>query len=125
MPYGRLTRPYFKLRTCPVSTFDVCTVTCDFRYMTERQTAAFKGVEFIQANLTREASIDKAFTRDSASFDYVFNCAGLTTYGQDVSVYKESVFDLSIKCATAAAQRGCQRFIELSTAQVYAADKVP
>ncbi|EDQ91442.1 uncharacterized protein MONBRDRAFT_15331 [Monosiga brevicollis MX1] len=92
-------------------------------YLTARQQAAFEKVDFQQGNLTRDATIQKAFARDGGAFDFVFNCAGLTTYGQAPEVYQESVFDLSVKCARAAAQSGCRRFIELSTAQVYAADK--
>jgi len=95
-------------------------------YLTPRQQAAFAQVEFKQANLTREATIDKAFEREGgASFDYVFNCAALTKYGQENDVYQESVFDLSVKCAHAAAKFKCKRFIELSTAQVYSSDKKP
>jgi nucleoside-diphosphate-sugar epimerase len=82
-------------------------------------------VEFKQANLTREAMIDKAYEREGgAAFDYVFNCAALTKYGQEEVVYQESVYDLSVKCARAAAKFKCKRFVELSTAQVYASDKV-
>lgn len=97
-------------------------------YLTPQQAAAFEKVEFVQANLTRDASIAKAFARDAGSggspFDIVINCAGMTQYGQEAAVYKEGVFDLSIACAKAAAAAGCRRFVELSTAQVYAADKV-
>eukprot|EP00045_Choanoeca_perplexa_P011321 m.119446 g.119446 ORF g.119446 m.119446 type:complete len:363 (+) comp15591_c0_seq2:111-1199(+) len=92
-------------------------------YLTDRQKAAFEKVEFIQGNLTRDASIDKAFAKEGEAFDYVFNCAGMTMYGQSDSVYQESVYDLSVKCAQKAAAVGCKRFVELSTAQVYAADK--
>lgn len=83
-------------------------------------------MEFKQLDLTRDAKVDKAFEREGGTppFDYVFNCAALTKYGQDDAVYQEAVYDLSLKCARAAAKGKCKRFIELSTAQVYASDKV-
>lgn len=93
-------------------------------YLTPRQQAAFDKIEFVQANLAKDAFVDKAFARDQGPFDFVFNCAAMTKFGQDELVYQENVYDVSIKCAKKAAETGCKRFIELSTAQVYAADKV-
>ena len=94
-------------------------------YLTPQQKAAFEKVEYMQANLARDASVAKVFKRDGdARFDFVINCAALTKYGQDEVVYEESVFTLSTKCARAAAAQGCARFIELSSAQVYDSDKV-
>ena len=44
-------------------------------------------VQFIQGNLSNAASIAKCFTReDGREFDYVFNCAAETKYGQDEPV---------------------------------------
>lgn len=95
-------------------------------YLTPQQKAAFEKVEYMQANLARDASVAKVFKRDGdARFDFVINCAALTKYGQDEVVYEESVFTLSTKCARAAAAQGCARFIELSSAQVYDSDKKP
>jgi nucleoside-diphosphate-sugar epimerase len=51
------------------------------RYLTDRQKTAFEKVEFIQGNLTRDASIDKAFAKEGDAFDYVFNCAGMVMAG--------------------------------------------
>lgn len=94
-------------------------------YLTERQQAAFDKVEFVQANLAKDAFVAKAFNREAGPFDMVFNCAAMTKFGQDELVYQENVFDVAIKCAKKAAELGCKRFIEISTAQVYAADKKP
>ncbi|EGD81082.1 hypothetical protein PTSG_11027 [Salpingoeca rosetta] len=94
-------------------------------YLTPRQQAAFDKVEFVQANLAKDAFVAKAFAREAGPFDYVFNCAAMTKFGQDELVYQENVVDLSCKCARKAAELGCKRFVELSTAQVYAADKKP
>lgn len=92
-------------------------------YLSPRQAAAFEKVEFIQANLSREPSLSKAFADDGGAFDYVFNCAGLTKYGQVDQVYQENIFDLSVNCAKKAAETGVKKFIEISTAQIYSADK--
>ena len=39
-------------------------------------------MEFVQGNLSREQSVAKAFTKDDSKFTHVFNCAGMTKYGQ-------------------------------------------
>ncbi len=54
----------------------------------------------------------------------MFNCAGITKCGQDDDVYKENVLQISVLCSAEAGRRNVRRFVELSTAHVYAADKV-
>jgi len=51
--------------------------------------------------------------------------AGETKYSQTDEVYKENIIDVSTTCANAAAKAGVSRFVEVSTAQVYDADKKP
>lgn len=83
-------------------------------------------VEYAQGNLTSPASIAKVFALDGgAKFNIVFNLAAETKYGQTDAVYAEKVLDLSVKCATEAAKVKVDRFIEISTAQVYEAGKKP
>eukprot|EP00054_Salpingoeca_dolichothecata_P016831 m.99277 g.99277 ORF g.99277 m.99277 type:complete len:365 (-) comp22163_c0_seq1:351-1445(-) len=94
-------------------------------YLNPKQEAAFEKVEYVQANLAKAPSIEKAFTHADGEFDYVFNCGAMTKYGQEALVYEENVFNLAIGCAKEAAKRGVKRFVEVSTAQVYAADKKP
>ena len=57
-------------------------------------------------------------------FTLVFNCAGMAKYGQEKIIYEENIYGLSMTCAREAARRNVQRFVELSTAQVYSGDKV-
>ena len=46
----------------------------------------------MQGNLSKQATVSKAFTLDDgAHFDVVFNCAAVTKYGQDDVVYKEVI----------------------------------
>ncbi|KAI8923727.1 hypothetical protein BC831DRAFT_469701 [Entophlyctis helioformis] len=97
-------------------------------YLSEAQKKVFADpkVEFKQANLVNAASAEKAFTRDDGSqYDYVFNCAAETKYGQAEEVYDEKVFQLSTTVGKEAAKRGIKVFVELSTAQIYEAGKKP
>jgi len=93
-------------------------------YLSAAHKASFESpnVEYMQGNLVNDASIAKIYTSDSP-FDVVFNLAAETKYGQVVSVYKEKVLDLAVKCANEAVKRGVGRFVEVSTAQVYSPDK--
>ncbi|KAK3728621.1 hypothetical protein QZH41_011712, partial [Actinostola sp. cb2023] len=67
-------------------------------------------------------SVEKAFL-DNDGFDFCFNLAGETKFGQSKEVYEAGVYKLSINCAKEAAKQNIKRFIELSTAQVYSSDK--
>jgi len=82
-------------------------------------------VSFKQANLAREAMVDKVFDEMGDKYDFVINLAGETKYSQTEEVYKENILDVSSTCAKAAAKRGVKRFIEMSTAQVYDSGKKP
>jgi len=81
-------------------------------------------VDYKQVNLARTATINKIFEGETV-FDFVVNCAGETKYSQGEVVYKENILDVSVTAATAAAQRGVKRYIEISTAQVYESSKKP
>lgn len=82
-------------------------------------------VEFRQCNLTADAGVNKAFQLESGKFEIVFNLAAETKYGQTDEVYAEKVLGLSKKVAEAAARYGANRYIEVSTAQVYSEGKKP
>lgn len=96
-------------------------------FLGEEHQAAFNNpiVEYQQGNLTSPASIAKIFTLEGGKFNLVFNLAAETKYGQTDAVYAEKVLDLSVKVATEAAKQKVDRFIEVSTAQVYEAGKKP
>lgn len=82
-------------------------------------------VETMQGNLTSADSVAKIYTLAGGKFNIVFNLAAETKYGQTDAVYAEKVHDLHMKVATEAAKQGVDRFIEVSTAQVYEAGKKP
>jgi len=88
---------------------------------------AFNHVEYMQGSLTSAASITKVFTapEGGGKWNLVFNLAAETKYGQTESVYQEKVLDVSVKCGLEAAKVGVDKFIEVSTAQVYEAGKKP
>jgi len=99
----------------------------DLAGLSKKQSEIFKSdlVEFKQSNLAREATIGKVFDTADGKWDFVFNCAGETKYSQTDEVYKENIIDLSTTCGNAAAKAGVSRFVELSTSQIYDADKKP
>jgi len=94
-------------------------------FLGQEHQAAFDNpsVEFMQGNLTSADSVAKIYTLPEGKFNIVFNLAAETKYGQTDAVYAEKVLDLSVKVATEAAKRGTDKFIEVSTAQVYEASK--
>lgn len=93
-------------------------------YLTPRQQEAFKKVEFKQGNLVSAPSTEAAFTKDDKTpWTWVINLAGETKYGQTDEVYNEKVHNLSVNCGKTAAKFKSGVFIEVSTAQVYDADK--
>jgi len=96
-------------------------------FLGETFSPAFDQIEYVQGSLTSNASIAKCFApaEDGSKWNYVFNLAAETKYGQTDAVYQEKVLDVSVKCATEAAKNGVDRFIEVSTAQVYEAGKKP
>jgi len=99
----------------------------DLAGLSKKQQEIFKGdtVEFKQANLAREAMVNKVFDETEGKWDFVFNLAGETKYSQTKEVYKENIVDVSTTCGKAAAKAGVKRYVEVSTAQVYDADKKP
>ncbi|KAL6041968.1 Epimerase domain-containing protein [Balamuthia mandrillaris] len=80
-------------------------------------------VEYMQGNLTNPTSIAKCYTIEGSKFNLVFNLAAETKYSQTDEVYNEKILDLSKKVAAEAAKQGVDRFIEVSTAQIYEAGK--
>ncbi|KAI8503068.1 hypothetical protein Bbelb_188890 [Branchiostoma belcheri] len=88
-----------------------------------RQKAIFERIEFKSANLINPASVQRAFD-DDVTYDLVVNCASEGRLGQMEPVYNEGIVKLSVNCAKEASRRGARRYIELSTAHIYAPDKV-
>jgi len=99
----------------------------DLAGLTKSQAEIFKSdlVDFKQSNLARESMVNKVFDATDGKWDFVFNLAAETKFGQTEEVYKENLIDVAVTCANAAAKAGVSRFIHVSTAQVYDSGKKP
>ncbi|KAK3334960.1 hypothetical protein B0H65DRAFT_512602 [Neurospora tetraspora] len=87
---------------------------------------ACAGSKFMQADASREQSLQRIFDRPNGKqWDYVFNCGGETRYSQEDEVYKLRSLELSLAVGREAAKRGVKCFIELSTGMVYKPDSSP
>jgi len=73
-------------------------------------------VEYMQADITKDASVDKVF---NGAFDFVFNLCGETRFSLSEQDYKSKCLDTAVKCAAAAAKIKVKKFVEVSTGQVY------
>jgi nucleoside-diphosphate-sugar epimerase len=79
--------------------------------------------KFMQGNLTSPPSIQRCLTLESGSFDYVFNCAAETKYGQEDIIYQEKTLGLTTKLAAEVLKIKPKKFVHLSNAQVYDSSK--
>jgi nucleoside-diphosphate-sugar epimerase len=96
-------------------------------YLSSEHKAAFdeKIVEFMQADLTREAHVNKVFKEKDAKFDYVVNLCGETRFGLAEEEYKKKCLEPAQLAGKVAAELKVEKFVEISTAQIYSADKKP
>ncbi|KAF5300487.1 hypothetical protein FQA39_LY02286 [Lamprigera yunnana] len=83
-------------------------------------------LQYKSANLINMESCKNAFLPipEVQSWDYVINCAGETKPGQTDPVYKEGILKLSLNCANQAALHKVQRYIEISSGQMFNAEKI-
>lgn len=95
--------------------------------LTPAEMAIYKSdlVIYKQANLAREATIDKVFELDGGNWDIVFNLAAATKYSQANEVYQEHIIDVARVCSNAAKRHNVKRFVQVSTGQVYDSGKKP
>lgn len=80
-------------------------------------------VDIVQANLAMEEHVKRAFAPSDKSpipAQLVVNLAAETRYGQPEELYTQYVTNLRVLCAQEAARCGVDKYIEVSTAQVYA-----
>lgn len=70
----------------------------EIAYFSERHRAAFADprVAFVQADLTRDAHLDRAFNAECGPYDYVYNLAGESKCGLAEAVYASKVRSLPI-----------------------------
>ena len=100
--------------------------------LSKQEEELFSKVEVIQANLNDSNSAARAFTSEEGDFNIVFNLAGVTKLSQSdevinivfisinvLKVYKQGITDLSVTVAKEAAKHKTEKFIEVSTTDVY------
>lgn len=82
------------------------------------------GVEVIQADLSLPLHVQRAFSphaqvTQDVPFQVVVNCAAETACGLMEPCYERNILRLRQLCATEAAAAGCERYVEVSTAEVF------
>jgi len=82
-------------------------------------TDCFSSAECIQANLTDPDSVARAFKDPEGDYNIVINLAGETKLSQSEEVYSQGIVKLSSNCIREAAKHKTEKFIEVSTAEVY------
>jgi len=95
-------------------------------YLNAAHKAAFAQtniVEFKQADLGKDAHVEKVFK--DVKFNYVINLCGETRVQLAEEDYKQRCVEPAKKCAAAAVLNGVEKFVEVSTAQIYEPGKKP
>eukprot|EP01111_Echinosteliopsis_oligospora_P005390 TRINITY_DN186_c0_g1_i1.p1 TRINITY_DN186_c0_g1~~TRINITY_DN186_c0_g1_i1.p1 ORF type:complete len:387 (-),score=108.16 TRINITY_DN186_c0_g1_i1:139-1239(-) len=87
--------------------------------------ASFEKIDFIQANLLNIESIERAFTDPEGEYNIVVNLAAETKLSLESSAYKEGIVELSKRVASVAVKHKIEKFIQLSTAQVFESTDKP
>jgi len=82
-------------------------------------TDAFNSVECIQANLATPEGAAKAFADSEGSYNVVFNLASETKLSQQEAVYEQGITKLTQICGAEAAKHSIEKFINVSTSEVY------
>jgi len=88
-------------------------------------TGVFDKVETIQANLISAEGSAKAFHDTEGDYAIVFNLAAETKLAQEDKVYEAGIVQLSTAVAQQALKHKTEKFIEVSTAEVYEASNKP
>jgi len=95
-------------------------------YLNAAHKAAFAQtniVEFKQSDLGKDVHVEKVFK--DVKFNYVINLCGETRVQLAEEDYKQRCVEPAKKCAAAAAANGVEKFVEVSTAQIYEPGKKP
>jgi len=78
---------------------------------------------FKQADIANPDHVNKVFAHEGGNWKYVINLSASTKYSQGKEVYDTNIVTVAKNAAQASAQNKVARFIHVSTAQVYDADK--
>jgi len=93
--------------------------------MSKADESIFEDVECLQANLSREDSMTKAFTDSTGDYDFVFNLAAEGRQSQSDGVYEEGITKIAVLAANESVKHKTQKFIEVSSAEIYEPKDTP
>eukprot|EP00300_Choanocystis_sp_HF-7_P030011 c38754_g1_i1.p1 GENE.c38754_g1_i1~~c38754_g1_i1.p1 ORF type:complete len:371 (-),score=89.06 c38754_g1_i1:947-2059(-) len=80
-------------------------------------------VHVMQGDLSREATMTRAFTtEDGSKFNVVVNLAAESQHGQEDAVYTKNILEVARQAGKVALAHGVDKFIEVSHAGVYDSD---
>jgi len=88
-------------------------------------TDVFNKVDCIQANLINAEATAKAFHDPEGDYNIVINLAGETKLSQQDNVYVDGISKLSTNVAQEALKHKTEKYIEVSTAEVYEPSNKP
>jgi len=88
-------------------------------------TDAFNKVECIQANLINADATAKAFQDSEGDYNIVINLAGETKLSQQDNVYADGITKLSTNVGQESLKHKTEKFVEVSTAEVYEPSNKP
>jgi len=94
--------------------------------LNKAELAVYENKDFLtfkQADIANNDHVGKVFGHDGGNWKYVINLAASTKYSQGKEVYDTNIVTVAKNAAKAAADTKVARFIHVSTAQVYDADK--
>jgi len=94
--------------------------------LSKAEQAIYENKDFLtfkQADIANPDHVTKVFAHDGGNWKYVINLAASTKYSQGKEVYDTNIVTVAKNAAGAAAANKCARFIHVSTAQAYDADK--
>eukprot|EP00756_Hemistasia_phaeocysticola_P012330 Hpha_TRINITY_DN15187_c6_g5::TRINITY_DN15187_c6_g5_i1::g.129480::m.129480 len=86
-------------------------------YMSEEYLEAFSKVEFVQADVGTTQGAAKAWGDER--FGIVINLACSSEFGKPDAWYEMNILKVHTECAKVATSRGCDKYVDVSTAAVY------
>jgi len=96
--------------------------------LSKAEVAVYENADFVsfkQADIANPDHVTKVFAHDGGNWKYVINLAASTKYSQGKEVYDKNIVEVAKNAAAEAAKNKVARFIHVSTAHVYDADKKP
>jgi len=94
--------------------------------LNKEEVAVYENKDFLffkQADIANPDHVSKVFAHEGGQWKYVINLAASTKYSQGKEVYDANIVTVAKNAAAEAAKNKVARFVHVSTAQVYDAEK--